>query len=297
MAREKNQRPEDLGPPWTVRKLLRWTTRFFDEEANSESPRLDAELLLGDVLEMERVELYARSDAPVDEEERGEFRQLVKRRAAGEPVAYLVGHRPFWGMDLKTDDRSIVPRPETEVLVETFLDEFPDEPGRVVDVGTGAGPIAIAVANERPRLEVAAVDVDADALNLARENAARHGLDDRIDFYRGDLLEALPERWFPLDSILSNPPYVPEDDRESLAIDVREHEPEEALFAGPDGLDVIRRLLPTARDRLAEDGRLVVEIGHDQGRAVRNLAREAGFGEYRIETDYSDRDRVLVARP
>lgn len=298
MAREKDLGPGDLGPPWTALKLLRWTTGYFDEQEVTETPRLDADLLLGHVLDMDRVELYARTDQVVEEQHRAAFRQLVKRRAAGEPVAYLVGHREFWQMDLAVDDRTIIPRPETEVAVEVALEVLGDrdQAYRLADIGTGTGAIALALASELPSARIAATDNAAETLQLARKNVEDQGMGERVELFEGDLMEALPEEWAPLDLIVSNPPYVPESDRDEVTIEVRDHEPDEALFAGPDGLAVIERLVPEASEWLAEDGWLVVEIGHDQGEAVRELFEDAGLDGVRVRKDYAENDRVVYGK-
>ena len=298
MPREKELGPGDLGPPWTVLKLLRWTAGYFDEEGVTATPRLDADLLLGHVLDLERVELYARTDMEVDEEPRKEFRRLVKRRADGEPVAYLVGHKSFWQMDLKVDKRALVPRPETEVIVEVALEKLPEPDGelRAADIGTGAGAIALALAHERDDLRIAATDTSEEALELARENAETFDPDDQISFYQGDLFDALPEEWRPLDLVVANPPYVPDSDREDLMITVRDHEPKEALFGGPVGLAVTERLIPAAAEWLTTDGWLIFEIGYHQGQAVRDMLADAGFVDVDIRQDYEGQDRVAYGR-
>lgn len=298
MTREKELGPGDLGPPWTALKLLRWTTGYFEEQEVTETPRLDADLLLGHVLDLDRVELYARTDEVVEEAHRSAFRRLVKRRAAGEPVAYLVGHREFWQMDLAVDDRTIIPRPETEVAVEVALEVLGDrdEASRIADIGTGTGAIALALADELPAARIAATDKDAATLQLAGTNIEDEEMGDRIGLFEGDLMEALPEEWAPLDLIVSNPPYVPESDRDEVTIEVREHEPDEALFAGPDGLAVLERLVPEASEWLTEEGWLVVEIGHDQGEVVRELFEEAGLGDVQVREDYAGNDRIVCGK-
>ena len=298
MAREKDLGPGELGPPWTVLKLLRWTTGYFEEKGVTKTPRLDADLLLADVLGLERVQLYARVESEVEPADRKAFRALVKRRAEGEPVAYLVGHREFWQLDLETDDRALIPRPETEVLVEVALEKLPEPEGdlRVADIGTGTGAVAFALAGERPDIRILATDNSEEALELAGENAEALGLDERVGLVESDLFESIPPEWGPFDLIVANPPYVPEEDRDEVMIDVRQHEPEEALFAGPDGLAVLERLIPQAYERLAEGGWFATEIGHQQGERVAELFADAGFDEVEVRQDYSDHDRVVVGR-
>jgi len=297
MVREKQLDPDDIGPPWTVLKLLRWTADYFEQRDLSATPRLDADLLLAEVLDLDRVELYARFDTVVDESDRASFRDLVKRRASGEPVAYLIGRKSFWQLELEVDDRAMIPRPETEVLVEEALEELPAGEARsVTDVGTGTGAVALALARERPDLRIAATDISADALELAGRNIERHGFDDRIELFHGDLFGALPERWKSPDAIVSNPPYVPEEDRGELSIEIRDHEPDRALFAGTDGLAVLNGLIEGAAEVLAPGGWLFVEIGASQGDAVAERFERAGFREVEVRPDYDDRDRVVRGR-
>lgn len=287
---------DSLGPPWTTLKILRWTTGYF-EDNDIASPRVDAEVLLADVLEMERIKLYAHFERELTDDELATYRQMVKRRAAREPCAYIVGHREFWNLDLAVDDRVLIPRPDTETLVRTVVDRLDeDEDGRLADIGTGCGAIALAVAQELPELQIAATDDEPGALEVAADNVETHGHDDRISLFEGDLFEALPDEWLPLDFAVSNPPYVADSEREQLQAEVRDFEPTEALMAGPDGLDVIRRLADEGRRAIAPGGWLYFEIGHDQGDATRELLEEAGWESVEIVLDYDDRDRVAVAR-
>lgn len=289
--------PEELGPPWTILKILRWTSHFFETKDATASPRLDAELLLAHVLGFERIKLYTHFDRPMSDAELAAYRALVKRRVKGEPVAYLLGSKGFWEIELKVDQRALIPRPETEVLVEEVL-ELVDKGSEatLVDVGTGTGAIALAVAKERPSLRVVATDVSEDALALARENAEALDLVDQVSFAQGDLLEGVDPSCLPCELIVSNPPYVAEDERDEVMSDVKDFEPEGALFAGADGLDVIRRLVPAAFDSLASGGHFLCEIGYRQGDAVAALLEDAGFEDVGIREDYSDHDRVARGR-
>ena len=286
---------ETFGPPWTVLKLLEWSKQYFAERG-IDSPRLDAELLLSHVLGMDRVRLYMQYDRPLVPDELEAYRALVKRRAGHEPVAYITGTRGFWSLDLKVDRRALIPRPETEVLVEEVLKHIPeDSPATFVDVGTGTGAIALAVASERPNLRVIATDASAEALALARENAERAGLADRVEFLEGDLLAAVPAQ-LTIDHVASNPPYVAETERDRLDPEVRDWEPAAALFAGPDGLDVIRRLAEQAAHRLTPGGWLTVEIGWDQGRTAPEVLARAGLADVVVRKDYSQNDRVVSGK-
>jgi release factor glutamine methyltransferase len=255
--------------------------------SGSPTARLDAELLLAHALGTGRERLVMEPDAPVEGDAVHAFRDLVTRRAAGEPVAYLLGTRGFRHIDLAVDPRVLVPRPETELLVEAALGL--DDGARVLDVGTGSGAVALALKDERPHLEVTGADLSDDALAVARANAERLGLD--VAFVRADLLDGLGEEW---DAILANPPYVAETDRETLPRDVREHEPDLALFAGADGLAVIRRLVPAAGATQAR--LLAIEVGAGQSEDVREFVREAGFRDVQARRDLAGIERVVVGR-
>lgn len=250
--------------------------------AGVESPRLDAEVLLAHVLGVDRTALFLDPSRGVGGDEAGAFRDLVLRRQQHEPVAYLTGWRGFRHLDLRVDARVLIPRPETEHLVEAALAL---EPGsRVIDVGTGSGAVALALADERPDLEIVGTDVSEQALAVARENAARLGLS--VDFVAGDLLAGRT-----CDAVVSNPPYVADGD--PLPVDVARYEPAGALYAGPDGLSVYRRLAPAAR---AAGARFAAfEVGQGQAGAVADLLTAAGFASVAVIQDLAGIDRVVVA--
>ncbi len=255
------------------------------EASGSATPRLDAELLLADVLGVDRARLLTDRDLRVAGPAVRAFQELVRRRSAGrEPVAYLLGRRGFRHLDLAVDPRVLVPRPETELLVEAALD-LP-RGARVVDVGTGSGAVALALKDERPDLDVVATDVSADALAVARANAARLGLE--VAFAHADLLDGVEG---PFDAVLSNPPYVAEGD--PLPPDVARHEPRAALLAGPDGLDVLRRLVPQAA---AAAPLVLVEVGAGQAGAVEALLRDAGLADTARVRDLAGIERVVRGR-
>ena len=255
--------------------------------AGVDTPRLDAEVLLAHVLGVDRAQLVAHPDRALDPAQARRFMDAARRRREREPVAYITGSRGFRALELAVDARVLIPRPETEHLVEAALG-LP-RGARVVDVGTGSGAVALALKAERPDLEVLATDTSAGSLAVARENARRLGLD--VAVLEGDLLEPVAGR---VDAIVSNPPYVAEGDRAALMPEVARWEPAEALFAGPDGLAVIRRLLPAAA--AAGAGLVALEVGAGQAPAVRELARGAGFLATEAVRDLAGHERVVVAR-
>jgi len=255
--------------------------------AGCETPRLDAELLLADALGVSRERLLVDLDLTVAGGAVRVFQDFVRRRSVQrEPVAYILGRRHFRRLELKVDRRALIPRPETELLVEVCL-SLPHGV-RVLDIGTGSGAIALALADERPDLRVTGADLSESALGLAHENAERLGL--AVAFVHSDLLDAIEGE---LDVILSNPPYVPDGDRASLMPEILRHEPADALFAGPDGLDVIRRLIAQAAGRPTVR-MLGLEVGIGQAGAVGKLMRAAGFQTVRAERDLAGIERVVV---
>ncbi|GIX07339.1 MAG: release factor glutamine methyltransferase [Candidatus Poribacteria bacterium] len=284
-------------PTWTVLALIQWTSEFFSRKG-IESARLDAELLLAHALGRDRMWLYLHYDTPVGEPVRGRFRELVRRRAERVPVAYLTGEREFYALPFWVTPSVLIPRPETERLVEVVLGELIPlqgaEPLRLVDVGTGSGVLAVVLAKELgERLErIVATDRSPEALQVAQKNAIRHGVAEWIEFREGDLLAALaPEER--VHGILSNPPYVPSSELASLQPEVR-HEPREALDGGPDGLEVVRRLVRQAPERLCPGGWIALEVGAGQAPEVLALLEKEGFSSLRAFEDYSGVPRVVV---
>jgi release factor glutamine methyltransferase len=281
---------------WTVGRLLGWTTDWLAARG-AESARLDAEVLLAHVRGCPRIALYTAFDTPVAEAERARFRGLVKRRGEGEPVAYLVGSREFFSLPFSVTPDVLVPRPETEGLVVRVLDLCKAAAApRIVDVGTGSGAIAVALAKHLPRASFVATDVSAAALAVARGNAERHGVADRITFVAGDLLGD-PRAAGPWDVIVSNPPYVREDEFAALPRDVREHEPRGALVAGPRGVEIVERLAAEAEERLTPGGWFVVEIGPGVVEAAEAvIAARAGLEPGPTLKDLAGLPRVVQAR-
>ena len=255
--------------------------------------RHEAEHLLAHVLQRDRAWLFAHATDPVAMEARDRFAGLLERRLAGEPVAYLTGQRGFWTLDLAVTPDTLIPRPETERLVELALDRLvADEPSRVADLGTGSGAIALAIASERPLAAVIATDASMAALDIARANAARNGLGN-VEFRAGHWWAPLAGERF--DLVASNPPYIAEGDPHLARGDLR-HEPATALSSGSDGLDAIREIIAGARAHLRAGGWLLLEHGWEQGAAIRALLHDAGFIDLSTEPDLEGRDRITLGR-
>jgi release factor glutamine methyltransferase len=252
---------------WTIRALMEWTEKHFQEKG-IESPRLESQLLLAHALKCKKPELYTRWDEPVFEEHRGRFRDLIKRRLEGCPIQYLIGHREFFLLEFEVTPAVLIPRPETELLVAESLKRIEKLASpHVLDVGTGSGCIAIAIAHRHKNARVTAIDISAEALEVARRNAARHGVADRIRFLQGDLFAPL-EPNLRFDAVVSNPPYVSQPEWERLPAHIRDHEPRLALEAGPDGFAIFDRLVPAVVTYLQPGGYLLLEIGAGQDQGV-----------------------------
>lgn len=278
----------------TVLSLLQATTAYFGKKG-VEQPRLSIEHLLADTLGKKRIELYLEFDRTLSEEELAPLREKVRRRAEGEPLQHLLGHWDFFGRTFTTDRRALIPRSETELLVETILSEFAtcgESANRLVDVGTGSGILAITLALERPGLEVSAVDLSEDALALARENAEHLGVSDRIAFRRSDLLDQLegPFHW-----IVANLPYIPTADLATLQREVK-FDPALALDGGKDGLTIIKRLIESLPGKIASNGLIAFELGQGQAQEVRGFMADQNYRDISIKKDYQGVERVLIAR-
>lgn len=262
-----------------------------------ESHRLDAEVLLADILGVDRIQLYVQHDRPLNKDEIDAYRRNIARRARREPVAYITGTREFYSIDFKVDRRCLVPRPETEHLVEAALSEIGQRFAgksvvKVADIGTGSGAIAVSIALHAPQARVTAVDIDPQALQIAALNVERMGVAGRVRLVRGDLLNPLRDEVY--DAILSNPPYIAENEWPHLPPDVREYEPRQALIGGRDGLDLIRRLVEDAMARLSHGGFLAIEIGAGQAEAVLAMAQACGYAQSRVVKDLAGIDRVVI---
>jgi len=261
-------------------------------EAGIDDAGLEAEVLLRHALDLDRAQLYARLHEGLDETHRADFQRLINRRVAHEPTAYIVGHKEFYGIDLEVTPDALVPRPETELLVDEALRVAPDGPCAIADVGTGCGAIAVALATRLPQAVIYAIDDSERALALAARNVERFGLTSHIRLLRGDLLDPLPEA---VDLIVANLPYVKTRDWETLPPEIREHEPRAALDSGPNGTEALERLLRVAPSYLRPKGRLLAEIAWDEGELLVEVAREC-FPRARvtIEKDLAGLDRILM---
>lgn len=271
---------------WTIREVLDWTTQDFAGRGIA-SPRLDAELLVAKALGTDRVGLYLDLNRPLVDHERSAIRPLVARRREREPVAYILGHRDFYGRRFKVTPDVLIPRPDTETLVEHALECIPeDAPCRVLDVGTGSGAIAVTIAAERPLAQVTATDISEAALKVASENAERLEVAGRIRFDRANLLSGAGQ----YDVIVSNPPYITVSEMKTLQAEVREYEPVTALEAGEDGLDVVRALLATAEPVTANGAQMLIEVGSGQASAVVDFAAE--HTAWQLVAVYPDLNRI-----
>jgi release factor glutamine methyltransferase len=283
--------------PWTIGRLLNWTTDFLREKG-ADSPRLDAEVLLAHVRGCKRIELYTAFEEPASEELRQQFRELVKQRAAGKPVAYLVGQREFFSLPFEVTPDVLIPRPETELLVVRALDLAKQAPLterqdgiQIADLGAGSGILAVTLAKRLPSSRLTAIDVSSAALAVAQRNAERHGVTERIEWFHSDLFASVPDdRRF--DVIVSNPPYITTAEMAALVGDVRRFEPELALHGGEQGTDVISRLIPQAADRLAPEGWLLMEISPTIVSTVESLLE----AEPRLERRPTQKDLAGLAR-
>ncbi len=285
---------------WTVLQLLKWAADYFASH-RIHPPRPTAELLLAHILGFNRVDLYIQYDRPLNPRELAAFKDVIKRRLRGEPVAYIVGERGFWSLDLHVTPDVLIPRPETEMLVETALGILPEsrvgEPKRVLDLGTGSGAIVLAMAMERPGHRFYASDRSWMALEVAGKNARKYGLKETVHFVCAGGFDGLAEKQNGFDLIVSNPPYVRRAEIDELAVDVSRYEPREALDGGPDGLDLIRILVRRAPTFVRPAGWLVFEIGYDQAEGVQRLmSATGGYEEIAVIKDYNGHDRVIRAK-
>ncbi len=287
--------PPEPAELWTIRRLLVWATDDF-RGRGFDSPRLDAELLLGFAMGKTRIELIMEAERPLDKTELALFRELARRRRAREPTAYILGEREFYGLPFTVDPRVLIPRPDTETLVEVALEQTRASlsSGTMLDLCTGSGCVAIAFALKRSGWRVDAVDLSPDALAVARSNAQSNGLFS-LTFHEGDLFEALPAGTR-FDVITANPPYIPSADVDQLEHGIRDYEPRLALDGGPDGMRLLTLIVEAAPDWLTPGGLLALELGFDQAGRVDALLSARGFADIRRSRDYGGHERVVYGR-
>ena len=284
---------------WRVVDLLDWTVGYFQQHGIP-NPRLDAEVLLGHLLEKSRLQLYLHFEMPVFQEHLTPFRELIKKRIEHTPVSYLTNRKEFMSLDFYVDERVLIPRPETEQLVETVLTTKTEGAQRLLELGTGSGVIATSLAVQQPGWEIVATDISEPALAVARKNAETHACAAQIKFLSGDLFEPIEamnsDENTQFDWIVCNPPYIKKVERDTLSPDIRDYEPEIALFAGDDGLAVIRRLIVEAPKYLAPSGKLILEIGETQADNIRTLFdAESAYCAYELLKDYAEKERIVLA--
>ena len=283
---------------WTVQKLLSWVTEYLTQK-DVDAPRLSAEMVLSSVLELTRIELYTQYNKVVAKERLDRLHDLVKRAGRHEPIAYLVGRTEFYSMEFEVTPDCLIPRPETEGLVLRAIEFLRQRggPQLVCDLCTGSGVIAAAIAKNVPDAKIVATDISEAALAVAARNIEKHKLRERIELRQGDFFEPLTPKLDLFDVIACNPPYVSAAEYEALDKNVKDYEPQVALYAGEEGLDVYRRIAEGVGQFLKPDAVLLLEIGYKQGPAVRELLECSGaFTEIQIEKDLQDHDRIVVAR-
>ena len=278
---------------WTISSLLNWTVNYFKSK-NIQSARLDAEVLLSHVLRQERIYLYVHFDEPMEQNELSKFREYVKKRAQHVPIAYIIGEREFMGLPFKVTKDTLIPRPDTEILVENVLNNVDkDKEIEIVDIGTGSGAIILSLLVNLPKVQGKTVDISSKAIEVAKENAVNLQVNDRCEFFVGDLFAPLDGSKF--DVIVSNPPYIPKKDIATLEADVKEYEPVSALTDGGDGLSYYRRLLSEGKAYIKENGFIALEIGIYQSEDVKQIAMDNGWKNIKIIKDYAGIDRVVLA--
>jgi release factor glutamine methyltransferase len=284
-----------LSDSWTILKTLQWTADYLNRQGIDHS-RPAAEILLAHSLNCERIDLYLRYDQPLHTDELGRFKTMIKRRIQREPDAYIIGQKEFWSLSFQVTPSVLIPRPETECLVEWALRRYPgNDPIEVLELGTGSGAISVALAHERSNWQIRASDISPEALAVARQNARRLLVRDDLDFIKGSWFEPFDGQKCIFDLIISNPPYIASNDLAALDPEVRQFEPMTALDGGADGLGCLSQIINAAADYLKPKGLLILEIGYDQRVAVEALGRRRdAYQSIRIEKDYSGLDRVAL---
>jgi len=285
---------------WTIIKLIRWATSYL-KSYDIDSPRATGEILLAHALHLNRIDLYLKHDQPLVAEELQAFKSLIQRRVRREPVAYILGVKEFWSLDLEVNANVLIPRPETECVVEAALDlisrKSSGAPLRILDLGTGSGAIVLALASQQPRHKYFAVDRFLPAVELACRNAGRHNLGQKIHFFVGDWLASIKDAKPGFDLIVSNPPYIPRRVINGLQPEIHQYEPIAALDGDTDGLACYRNIIGSAHGHLNAAGLLVLEIGHDQREDIRQITADSDrYAGFSCAKDYGGYDRVVTMR-
>jgi len=293
MQNQTKRRP----PEWTIIKLVQWATTYFSNH-DIDSPRATAEILLAHVLNTRRIDLYLRYDQPLIPAELENFKTLIKRRLNREPVAYILESKEFWSMDLRVTREVLIPRPETECLVEKTLELLAMDSKLasklILELGTGCGAVILALASENPRHSYWSTDISLNAIRVARQNARRHGLDGKVHWINGDWFAPLRSKPGVFDLIVSNPPYIRSDDLTRLQPEIKAYEPLLALDGAADGLRCLRHIIQSAYLFLKPRGAVILEIGHDQKAPLAQMIAECGqYEEIHFYQDYSAYDRIL----
>jgi release factor glutamine methyltransferase len=287
-------------PEWTLMKLVEWASGYFDSH-HIDSPRATAEILLAHAIRARRIDLYLRYDQPLNSDELNRFKTLIKRRKNREPVAYILGRKEFWSMDLEVNRNVLIPRPETECLVEKALESLAADPNpgckSILELGTGSGAIVLALASENSRHSYLGTDVSSDAIRVACRNSMRHGLGEKIDFIVADWLAPFDAKSGIFDLIVSNPPYIRSGDLKRLQPEIHVYEPAAALDGAKDGLRYLRHIIQCAYRYLKPAGALLLEMGHDQLSPVKQIIDACGeYEDAQFFKDYGGHDRIVSIR-
>jgi release factor glutamine methyltransferase len=283
---------------WTIKRLLEWTTEHFNT-VGSENARLDAEVLLAEALQCDRIMLYTRFEEVPSNDSLTKYRGWVKQRIAGEPVAYIVGHKEFYSLNFAVNANVLIPRPETEHVVVEALEaakEISDRPLRIIDVGTGSGCVAISLAKHIDQCKIAAIDISPEAMVVVGQNIETHQVGDKVKCFTGDLLQALPTGSQPVNLIVSNPPYIGRFETETVEDSVLKYEPEQALFGGEKGTEIIQRLVTESVPMLLPGGRLIFETSPTIFDQCLQIVESSDLELEKSVKDYADLRRVIVAK-
>ena len=290
-----------IEPDWMIRHALRWGVVCLND-SGVDTPKLDAEVLLMHSLNIDRNKLYLLSDTILNLKQKERYRECIERRSKREPVAYITGHKEFRSLDFKLTKAVLVPRPETEILIDETLEEYGKKKDKrsltkILELGTGSGIVAVSLAKEIEHIKLVATDISLEILQLAQKNAHLHNVDDKISFFVGDFLKAIKHKRNPFDFIVSNPPYLSKSDWEHAQPEIREHEPPDSLFGGEDGMDFYRTIIPETSSLLCKDGCLILEVGIGQAEMVSDMIKKsARYSSVEVIKDLSQIKRVVKAK-